>query len=454
MKKTIVILTLILLPLLFAFSHDDANTELVSIQSYLQVNGDANAGYNYLVTGDFLKSGIPYGVFTMVNGKNTNNLLGRTGKNATVGHNYNVIKREGSNLVVPTCLQCHASMFDGKLVMGLGNANLNFTRTSTINFNTPITLLKMMPKQYRLAKPFISSMMASFPLMETETPGVNVADMLAVILVAHRDPQTLVWNDKAMLKIPEEKFPTDVPAWWLMKKKNAMFYNGFARGDMSKFMMLANLLTVKDSSEAREVSSHFGDVLAYIRSIQPPKYPYAIDAHKADEGRVVFNDNCSRCHGTYGAGESYPNLLVPEAMIQTDSLLYKVVETNEAFTQWFSKSWFTQGSNPAHIVQFSGYLAPPLDGIWVTAPYLHNGSVPTLEALLDSKQRPKYWTRFYNGGDYDTTAIGWKYETHDTAISKYSYNTTLKGYGNYGHYFGDNLTQRERTAVIEYLKTL
>ena len=99
-------------------------------------------------------------------------------------------------------------------------------------------------------------------------------------------------------------------------------------------------------------------------------------------------------------------------------------------------------------------LLPPLDGIWITAPYLHNGSVPTLEALLNSSERPTYWSRDYENPQYDYENIGWKYTEHEKPGSAVIYNTGLKGYGNYGHYFGDVLTAPERKAVIEYLKTL
>ena len=68
-------------------------------------------------------------------------------------------------------------------------------------------------------------------------------------------------------KYPHEVIPTDVPAWWMLKKKNAMFYNGFGRGDFSRFLMASNLLTVNDTAESREVDAHFNDVLAYINSI-------------------------------------------------------------------------------------------------------------------------------------------------------------------------------------------
>ncbi len=109
-----------------------------------------------------------------------------------------------------------------------------------------------------------------------------------------------------------------------------------------------------------------------------------------------------------------------------------------------------------------GYVAPPLDGIWATAPYLHNGSVPTIATLLDSSKRPRYWSRSFESTDYDAAALGWDFaeldhgqagEPTERARVKI-YDTTLQGYGNGGHTFGDDLDDGERRAVLEYLKTL
>jgi hypothetical protein len=80
--------------------------------------------------------------------------------------------------------------------------------------------------------------------------------------------------------------------------------------------------------------------------------------------------------------------------------------------------------------------------------------VPTIEVLLDSKLRPTYWSRDFSKTEYDYEKLGWKYKTEEKAGNKNVYNTTLPGYGNYGHYFGDKLTDKERNALLEYLKTL
>ena len=121
--------------------------------------------------------------------------------------------------------------------------------------------------------------------------------------------------------------------------------------------------------------------------------------------------------------------------------------------------------NPGAIVPH--YRARPLDGVWATAPYLHNGTVPTLHELLDSSSRPARFTRppSTDFSHYDTNHVGWKFaevSREDQASTtkrspfqaKFIVDTSRFGMGNQGHTFGDALTEKERMDVIEYLKTL
>jgi mono/diheme cytochrome c family protein len=459
MKKSMVLLTVVLFGI--AFSNFTINNKHTAdfIPPSKQRTGNETKGYEYLTTGDYLKSGIPYSLFTMGVPKDTNNYLGRAGLNKNIPFDYTAVKAyNGEMVVAPNCMQCHAQVFEGKLVMGLGNSLTDFTRPIG---NTAVMAERFMQnlkgdnvKKYDAAKSFITAVKAVAPGLVTSTKGVNIADRLASLLVAHRDPVTLKWNNEPLITTTDEVIPTDVPAWWLLKKKNGMFYNGFGRGDFGRFLMASNLLTVSDTSEAAEVDSHFNDVLAYIFSIQPPVYPKPINEDLAAKGNKIFNANCAGCHGTYGKEGKYPNLLIPEEIIQTDSALYTANYANPQFVEWFNKSWFTTGDHPAQLVPYRGYIAPPLDGIWITAPYLHNGSVPDLETLLDSKKRPVYWQRSFVNPVYKYDIPGWTYEVKDAPLGSEVYNTTLKGFGNYGHTFGDKLSASERKAVIEYLKTL
>jgi len=423
-----------------------------------QRTGDAVKGYDYLITGDYVKGGIPYKLFLMGMGKSTNH-LGRKGLNAPLQYDYTAVKAtNGEILAAPNCMQCHAQVFDGKLMVGLGNAGVDFTKGQRMNAKN-IALLEAFVKgrsanEYEASLPFFTVTKAIAPYLHADVPGVNTADRLAALLVAHRDPVTFKWNPSPSLVIPQEVIPTDTPPWWLLKKKNAMFYNGFGRGDFGRFLMASNLLTVNDTAEARLVDNHMPDLLAYIYSIEAPRYPHAVDTVLAATGRTLFEKSCSGCHGNYGNNASYPNLLIPESIIGTDSALFKSNYSNPQFVSWFNKSWFTQGDHPASLQPYAGYIAPPLDGIWISAPYLHNGSVPNLEAMLNSKARPTYWSRNFAQPEYDYETIGWKFKEASKPVEGITYNTTKPGYGNYGHRFGDKLKPMERKAVIEYLKTL
>jgi hypothetical protein len=96
------------------------------------------------------------------------------------------------------------------------------------------------------------------------------------------------------------------------------------------------------------------------------------------------------------------------------------------------------------------YKARPLDGIWATAPYLHNGSVPTLrDLLMKPASRPK---TFYVGSrDFDPVNIGF-----DTAAGpdRFLFDTTIPGNSNAGHDWGTSLTNGDLEALLEYLKSL
>lgn len=440
-----------------------------------QRTGDADAGYRYLTTGDYIRSGIPYNIFLLGFGARPDTFLHREGLNAKIPFAYTAVAApNGVEVVAPNCLQCHAQVFDGKLYIGLGSTSIDFSDARKFEGGSTGAverLLQNNPSKLAAAAPFLASLKAIGGGIRTEVRGVNAADRLTGLLIAHRDPQTLRWSDQESpnMEISGRVVPTDVPAWWLLKKKNAMFYNGFGRGDFGKFLMASSLLTISDSSEARQIDSYIPDVLAYIQSLTPPKYPYPINETLARRGGVIFVEHCSKCHGNYhtegpttdksaasasGEGGEYPNLLIPESIIGTDSLLNKNDYQSPQIVDWFNRSWFAQGDHAARLEPFDGYIAPPLDGIWITAPYLHNGSVPTLEGVLDSRTRPTYWSRDFDHPQYDYTAVGWKYRRETGPRGTAVYNTTIPGYGNRGHNFGDRLTASERKAVIEYLKTL
>ncbi len=343
-------------------------------------------------------------------------------------------------------------------MIGLGNNTYDYTTDQGGQFQLVDVLVKGFygegSPEWTAYQPVSQAYKAIGPYILTEMRGPNPADKIFGTLSAHRRAGDLQWMTDKQFDVPLKAVPTDVPAWWLMKKKNALYYNALGRGDFARLSAAAGLLTMQDSTEARRMDEHFADLMAWIRTIEPPAYPYAIDQNLAAQGKVVFEQNCSKCHGTYGATETYPNLLVDLTTIGTDPLLSQTYRTYPQHQNWYNDSWYAQGPYKAQLLPNDGYIAPPLDGIWATAPYLHNGSVPTLEDLLNSAQRPVFWKRSFDNADYNRQKGGWNYTVENSQANVDTYNTTLAGYGNGGHQFGDVLTTAERQAVVEYLKTL
>ena len=102
------------------------------------------------------------------------------------------------------------------------------------------------------------------------------------------------------------------------------------------------------------------------------------------------------------------------------------------------------------VAQLTTYKARPLNGVAFTAPYLHNGSVQSIyELLLPAAQRLK---QFYVGSKkYDVEKLGYRSIKGNTGVL---FDTTLLGNSNAGHEYGTDLTDHQRVAVIEYIKTL
>jgi len=420
--------------------------------------GDVEAGRDYLFSGNYISSGIPYSTFKSVFTDDDENVLGREGENATIGPEYTAVDHlNGQKVVVANCMSCHGSRLpNGDYKVGLGNINYDFTDDQTTLINA--VRLKMTfdfgteGPEWDAFRNFERATETVAPHIVTETVGSNPADQLFTVLAAHRDPQTLEWIDEQQYEFPNIVVPTDVPAWWTTGKKNNPLYMGVGQGNHSKLFMAAATLTLEDVAEAEEIESHFADVMAFIRSIEAPLYPYPSDEDLAAQGKLVFEASCQSCHGTYGENETYPNLYIDADVVGTDALMQQQ-EIGGPFLNWFNSSWFASHGESGALGVTGGYVAQPLDGIWATAPYLHNGSVPNLYTLLNSESRPSYWRRTADA-EYDQDHVGNSFTEETSKVDQYTYDVTLMGYGNSGHIYGDHLSEENRMALIEYLKTL
>ena len=232
-------------------------------------------------------------------------------------------------------------------------------------------------------------------------------------LLSYREPDLKVRLQPQQFELHND-LCEDTPAWWLLKKKKTMYHTGSSDARSVRSIMQFMLTPLNSRAVFDREEATFADIRAFLVSLEPPRYPLPIDEAKAGQGEKLFGENCARCHGTYGAKWTYPNKIVPLEVIGTDSARLEGIP--RAVGEFYNKSWFAQEVGDGYqTTEPKGYQAPPLDGVWATAPYFHNGAAPTLYDVLNSKGRPKLFTRSYRteAEDYDAVKIGWKVKLLD-----------------------------------------
>lgn len=344
--------------------------------------------------------------------------------------------------ITTNCLLCHGGSLLGQSYIGLPNTALDiqalFEDLAAADGRPP-----------------------TLPFTFSHVRGTTEAGAMAEFLLGWREPDLRLRTSRKDLGLHDD-FCLDAPAWWLLKKKKTMYFTGGL--DARSVRALMQFMMSPLSTPARFTSEEktFVDIQAYLLTLEPPKYPFAIDQALAKQGEGLFRANCSRCHGTYGEHWTYPNKIVPIEEIGTDPQRYQGIA--DTFVRYYNQSWFGKGKPGWFVDEMQarvtgGYQAPPLDGIWATAPYFHNGAVPTIYHVLNSSARPARFTRSFDTDReaYDATWLGWKFtESADmpTAGPRRVYDTSKPGRSNRGHTYADQLSDAERMAVIEYLKTL
>jgi hypothetical protein len=202
-----------------------------------------------------------------------------------------------------------------------------------------------------------------------------------------------------------------------------------------------------NETDPRRMSS-LRRVMNYIGDLGAPKYPFPIDSALAAAGAGTYKTLCAECHE---AGGRRTGSVIPLEEIGTDR------HRLDMWTPGAASAYNAYGAG--HDWKFSnfrktaGYTATPLDGIWLTGPYLHNGSVPTLTDLLEAPEnRPKQFWRGYDV--YDQQRIGFVTAGPEAERAGTQLDVSRPGNSNVGHTYGTTLTAEEKRALLEYLKTL
>jgi mono/diheme cytochrome c family protein len=343
------------------------------------------------------------------------------------------------------CFACHGGQVAGKSIDGVPNSSIALE-----------TLYEDMRKtKQRMNVAFSGMDVGSLAMPMGTSNGTSNAVMFGVALMGFRNPDL---SHKLLPKRPKmTHHDMDAPAWWNVKYRDRIYIDGFV--EKNHRALLPFVMDARTSGETiKSWETEFQDIYAFIHSLESPKYPFAIDQSLAFQGKRVFESNCSKCHGTYGPTPTYPGVVVDIDDIKTDSVRF------EGFTVYdrevYRDSWYADFGADETIVEPRGYLAPPLHGIWASAPYFHNGSVPTLFHVLNPQTRPVVWKR--DGNQYDTENVGLKFIPFDRVPAgavrsdqrREYFNSNKAGKSRLGHDYPDRLSQAEKKALLEYLKTL
>ncbi|HYW45941.1 MAG TPA: hypothetical protein VE959_23965 [Bryobacteraceae bacterium] len=238
----------------------------------------------------------------------------------------------------------------------------------------------------------------------------------------------------------------DLPQVWNQRPRENMWLHWDGNNNQIRERNYAAAMAVGATPDS-VLPDSFKRVTDYLLDLQPPKFPFPIDQAKAARGATVFESACAGCHafGSTGVGQV-------EDISQTGTDPHRL----ESFSQALVDRFHTFTTPPFVFTSYrktNGYSRVPVDGIWLRGPYLHNGSVPSLRALLmPEADRPAV---FYRGYDVvDPVNVGFISDGPEAAKVGFRVDTSIAGNSNRGHRYGVELPAAQKDDLIEYLKTL
>ena len=287
---------------------------------------------------------------------------------------------------------------------------------------------------------------------------------------------------KALLGFPMDRAPdaeklgnVDFPAVWNQKWKEGMQLHWDGNNtsvnerNLSAGFGTGATPTTIDKAKVLRTAAFLWD------SAPPPAYPKErVDSTLAAAGAAVYRAECWSCHGNghppfraegdgSRVGQVTPLEYIGTDRARLDSYTPVLAAAQNSLYAGYpadpeacaATPQDTRRCYPARFSHFRktwGYANMPLDGLWLRAPYLHNGSVPDLRSLLEpAAARP---TVFYIGYDvYDWDRVGFVTSGPGAEQGGWRFDTRARGNGNAGHEYGVRLAPAQKAALIEYLKT-
>jgi hypothetical protein len=252
----------------------------------------------------------------------------------------------------------------------------------------------------------------------------------------------------SLLNKPQPYAPTKFGLVWDVDKRTWVHWDGNTRSPIARNLLAS--LGLGAPLHGKRGDLEFAMVKRQTdlsESIRPPKYPFTIDKAAAKRGQAHFDAKCASCHG----GPEGDKRLYSIAEVGTDPHRAELFTEKQAegFNKFLAELEAVGYEPPKEFgVRSTGkYWAATLNGVWARSPYLHNGSVRTMQELLSPPaQRAKTFKRGSN--EYDAALMGY------TDAGAYEFDTTMEGNSNSGHDYGTKLSADQKRDLMEYLKTL
>ena len=251
-----------------------------------------------------------------------------------------------------------------------------------------------------------------------------------------------------VFRLPDDETigTTDLPATWHQRPREGLWLHWDGNNNAIRERNYAAAMAIGANPHSVQVDS-FKRVTDFLLDLPPPKFPFAVDGARAARGQGLYTQHCARCHAF---GEAGTGQVTPIAEIGTDR--HRLDSFSPALVARFHEIDDPPFQFDAYR-KTQGYSNLPIDGAWARAPYLHNGSVPTLWDLLQSpERRPRVFHRGYNV--YDAERMGYVTSGPEAERTGFRYDVDAPGNGNQGHTYGTELGDEQKRDILEFLKTI
>lgn len=418
---------------------------------------------------------------------------------------YSRLDKSGVKAFTLSCAGCHSANLFGDKIMGMTNrfprGNHLFIRGQKMGKMYDPHWFRILSGATKAETEIANRSIAHLSSIGSKMPvQLGLDTSLAQVALSLNKRELTPWAERSEYfeKNPRPDILETTPAdskpavWWNLKYKNRWLSDGSV---VSGNPIFTNILwnEIGRGTSLRELDQWFGEnedvikeLTTSVFSTEAPRIENyfsenQIHPERALKGEAVYNQMCSKCHGTYLKAWSLPEAseLTWRDQIKTIQVRYpektKVIDVGTDPNRYLGMRSLEKLNTleisrkiGVKIVAQKGYVPPPLVGIWARWPYFHNNSVPSLcEVLTPSSRRAKIYfagDALNKNTDFDFECNGYPVATRVPPSWKqeqFKYDTSREAMSNRGHderiFVKDGqeiLTADDKKNLIQYLQTL